>query len=258
MKIKKGRLVDDRLSEISPIEGAYKGGIYLGSPGADIFYSLPYLTECQIDELAIEFSKKMPFELPSAHDNVSACIRLTYGRLVKNGILLSKLAIDDVKKEIGQWDCPRKFLKKVYDNLKKSNNNYGLTILCLIEAHRLGDEAVIYHDSELLSLMMSKYEEGVGYAKKCNSKVHLFSSYYWGARYYVRYGDVENAVVFFKKSIDSAHNFSPGYRPGFFYKMKTAFKYVRDNKPDEWHSFHKFYRKNGKSKLIEKAVKNVK
>jgi tetratricopeptide (TPR) repeat protein len=261
MKIKRGCLVDVRLSEISPIEGAHKGGIYLGSPGADIFYSLPYLTEHQIDELAIKFSETIPFELPPAHDNMSACFRLIYGRLVKHGIMLSKSAIDDVKKEIDHWEYPRKFLKKVHDNLKKSNNNYGLAVLCSMSAHRLGDEAVISHDIELLYLMGKKYEEAVCYAKKCNSKVHVFTSYYWGAKYYDKYGDKARAVEWYSMMIENFNKKGAKRKGVYTGKLVDAANRIRKLDIAKFKSIYDFYitRNNlkGNRKPLRKALRKV-
>ena len=71
------------ISEIKKIKGAEYGGVYIGSPGRDIYFMLPFLSECQMKEVAEKLSEKFPLKPPKVNVQYSACIRFIYGQFEK-------------------------------------------------------------------------------------------------------------------------------------------------------------------------------
>ena len=190
----KGIGCDTKDLELYSIIGAVHGGIYIGSPGKDIYLMLPYLDKEQMKETALILGKKFLKKPPTNHVNIAACIRFIYGQFDKQGILKSKKDFERMKKENLDWELPRKFLNLLYKRLEKDNNYYGLSILCEMEGHRLGDEAIINKDKEKLKRMEETYNKSVEFAHKCKSWKQLFTPYYWSAMYLIKFRDREKSI----------------------------------------------------------------
>ena len=110
------------------IKNAMHLGVYIGSPGKDIYMMLPYLSEEQMEEVATILNKKFPKKIPRNYGNVAACIRFIYGQFEKQGILRSKKDFKRMKEEKPNWELPRKFLKMLYSRLEENNNYYGCSM----------------------------------------------------------------------------------------------------------------------------------
>jgi hypothetical protein len=213
MEMRAGFVRDKRLNRCKKIENAMYGGIYIGSPGRDIYYMLPYLSDEQMNEVVIKLSEKFPETPPKTYANVAACIRFIYGQFEKQGSLRSEKDFERMKKEKLDWELSRKFLKLLKGKFKKNNNFYGLSMLCEMEAHRLGDEAILNKDKDKLEEMERIYNKSVKYAQKCKSCKHMFSIYYWAAEYFKKFPEKKKAVEYYKLSIVNANKY---YRKYFF------------------------------------------
>ena len=109
-----------------------------------------------------------------------------------------------MKKEDLDWRLSRHFLSFLRIELKRIKKYYGLVIVYEIEAHRLGDEAVIGKNKNKLKEMESTYIDALEFAYKSNSYKHMFSLYHWCARYFIKFGDVKNGIKYCKLAIDNA------------------------------------------------------
>jgi hypothetical protein len=240
------------------IKEAMHGGVYTGSPGKDIYLMLPYLSECQMQEIAKEVCSHFPKIPPSNHVNVAACIRFIYGQFAKQGILRSD---DDFKRMQGEdldWKLPREFIKIMYNILEKDSNYYGLSILCEMEGHRLGDEAVLKNSIESLKLMEETYNKSVKFACKCNSYKQTFTPYYWGSRYFMKFEDEENAIKYSKLTIENANKGGSGLKGGYVDKLSHCISYLKKHDKSGWKEFYKKYKENAKNKDVKKAINKVK
>jgi len=240
------------------IKEAMHGGVYTGSPGKDIYLMLPYLTNEQIEEVANLLCKSFPKKPPGNHVNVAACIRFIYGQFEKQGILRSNDDFERMKKEELNWELPRKFIKILYKKLEKDNNYYGLSILCEMEGHRLGDEAVLENNVEKLTLMAKVYCESVNFAYKCKSYKQMFTPYYWAAMYFVKFKDKENAIKYSKLTIKNAEKYCPDSRGSYIDKLSHCLKYLKKNDVKNWKEFYKGYRQKAKNKCVKKTFKKIK
>ena len=253
MKMKGNSINDSRLRIFDKVEGANYGGIYVGSPGRDIYYMLPYLDDEQMKKVASLLCKKFPIIPPQRYANVAACIRFIYGQFEKQGILRSEKDFKRMKKEELEWSFSRKFLKFLENEFEKINNYYGMSMLCEMEGHRLGDESVINKDIKKLEEMEKKYNKCVEYANKCKSYKHMFSIYYWTFEYFKKFGDVVNSVKYGKLSIINASKYYRNYFPGgeqyYSKRLKNTFLYVEENDKDNWKEFRKKYKNNIKNKF---------
>ena len=138
-----------------------------------------------------------------------------------------------MKKENINWDMPRKFLKFLYKELEEDNNFYGLDMLCEMEGHRLGDEAVLYKDKDKLKEMQKTYNKAIGFARKCKSYKHMFSVYYWAGRYFAKFGETKKAIKHYKMSIFNAckyyHKYFPVGESYYSKRLLQSLFYIKKN-----------------------------
>ncbi len=247
MKMKGKSVSDKKLSDYNRIEGAMYGGIYTGSPGRDIYFMLPYLSDTQMAEAALKLADKFLTKPPDNYVNVAALVRFIYGQFEKQGILRSEKDFERMKKEKLEWFLSRKFLGLLKKELKNRNNNYGLSMIYEMEGHRLGDEAVISYDKNKLKKMEDNYLKCVRCAIKCKGHKHMFSIYYWAYKYFKEFGDIENAVKYGKLSIKNSKKYYYKYFPNgenyYSSRLKKTFSYIEQNDVRNKDNFTNKYKK---------------
>ena len=245
MRMKGNSVFDIRLKKIQKINGADYGGIYVGSPGRDIYHMLPYLDNEQMEKVAGLLCEKFPTIPPHSYANVAACIRFIYGQFEKQGILRSEKDFKRMKKGELEWSLSRKFLKFLENEFEKINNYYGMSMLYEMEGHRLGDEAVINKDIKKLEEMEKKYNKCVEYANKCKSYKHMFSIYYWAGEYFNKFGKTNKAIEYYKLSIINASKYYCKYFPNgekyYSERFLNSLKYIKVNDKKNWFYFKKKY-----------------
>ena len=255
MDMKGVQVSDSRLKgyKLKAIDNAMYKGIYVGSPGKDIYLMLPFLDKEQMKEVAIKLSQHFPKFNYGKNANIAACVRFIYGQFEKQGVLKSNEDFKRMKKEKPDWSLPRKFFKLLYKELEKNDNFYGLTMLCEMEGHRLGDEAVINKDKKKIKEMENSYSRCIKYAYKCKSYKHMFSVYYWMGEYFKEIDDTDKAVKYFKLSIVNANKY---YRKYFtqgdqYYskRLLKSFKYIKINNREDWSKFKEKYNYGIKNKF---------
>ncbi len=249
---------DERLNYCEPIKNAAYNGVYTGSPGRDIYYMLPYLDSEQMEEIAEMVVEKFPKTPPGNHVNVGAFVRFIYGQFEKQGILRSDKDFERMKNEELNWIKSREFVKLLWDKLEDIDNFYGLSILCEMSAHRLGDESVINRDQEILDRMEHLYNMSVEYAVKCKSYKQMFTPYYWAFRYFGKFGDETKALFYAYLTIEQAEKYCPDARKGYFSKLSDCMKYIQKYDKKTWSKFYKKYRKNAKNKCVKRAFRKYK
>jgi len=249
------------ISGISKIEGAKHRGVYVGSPGKDVFFMLPYLSNKQKKEVAVKLAELLPQKAPSNNVNISTCIRFIYGQFEKQGVLRSEKDYKKMKKEKPNWDLPRQFIGLLHEELEVKKKYYGLTILSEIDAHRWGDEAVLDKDLAKLMIMEEGYCNTVKYAHKCKSYKHMFSPYFWAAKYFIKFGEHEKAIKYCKLTIENANKYCDKYvavgDKYYVSRFGLCFKYIKDAGVLRWKKFEGEYKSNIKSKTVKMAYKKI-
>jgi len=220
-------------NDLKPIKDAIYEGIYIGSPGRDIYYMLPYLSDEQIISVAKSLSGKFPIFYPNTNAQYSACIRFIYGQFEKQGVLRSDRDFKRMKEEKIEWELSRSFLNILKKEFKKDDKIYGLTILCEMEAHRLGDEAVINKDLGKLNKMEKMYLEAMRYSDQCKSFKHMFSLSYWASQYFKKFGNNKKMIEYSRISLLMSTKYYHKYFPNgdIYYscRLRKIFSYIRDN-----------------------------
>jgi hypothetical protein len=239
------------------IPGAMHNGLYIGSPGKDIFLMLPYLSDKQMEDVSDLLSGEFPYDPPSNHVNTAACIRFIYGQFEKQGTLRSDKDFKRMKKDIPDWTLPRKFISMLKNNFKEKENYYGLSILAEMEGHRLGDEYRIYKDIKYLKNMELEYVESVNYAYKCKSYKQMFTPYFWAAMYFIKCKNREKALKYCKLTIDNAEKYCPDSRPSYVDKLFKCLDYIRKKDKKKWSKYCKNLRKTSKNRCLKKTIKKI-
>ena len=203
-------------------ENVTKCRVYVEYPGQDIYFMLPYLTDEQMIEIVELVNIQFPTIPPDSNVDIAAFVRYIYGQSEKNGILRS----NRIRDEKPDWSLPRRFLGLLYSIFKNQNNYYGLTILCEMEAHRLGDEAVLNKDENKLEEMEEMYLKSVKYAHKCKSHKQMFTPYYWAYKYFLEYGNGKKALEYSNLTIVGANNSCLGGKRIHRKKIKECMEYI--------------------------------
>jgi len=259
MNFKGVQIVDDRLNQYKSksIDNAHYKGIYVGSPGVDIYYMLPFLKDTQMEEVADKIVDQFPKTPPGNHVNIGMFVRFLYGQFEKQGTLRSEKDLDRMKNEEIEWGLPRKFIKLLFDKMSDSSNFYGVCILCEMEAHRLGDEAVLNNDYGKIVEMEVMYNKSVKFAHKCGSYKQMFTPYYWCFEYFKKCKNKEKALEYSYLTMENAEKHCPDARPGYVDKLLSCIKYVKKYDKEEWKDFCRAY-KNSKNKCVKKSFKKYK
>jgi len=240
------------------VKGAFAEGIYGGCPGKEINAMLPDFDDEQMKEIAKELAQNFFIEPPDNHVTAAVLIRYIYGQFAKNGIHRSKEDFERMKKEELNWILPRKLLKFVYKEFENVNNFYGLSILCEMEGHRLGDEAVINDDSQKVEEMEDMYLKSVLFAHECGSFKQMFTPYYWAAIYFIKLKDKKKAIKYSKLTIENAEKYCPDDRGSYQDKLKACLKYLKKKDKSNWIDFYNKHKKNAKNKCVKSSIKSIK
>ena len=265
MNYKGTSIGDKRLAKVkkeaakNPILNAYCKGLYTGSPGRDIYFMLPYLTNMQMREIAILLNKNFPVSPQKSYTNVAVCIRFIYGQFEKQGVLKSDADLKEMRKNKVDWSLSRKVLKMLYEELEKNSNFYGLSILCEINGHRFGDESIINRDKVKLEEMENEYLNAINFARKCGGYKHLFSIYYWAYKYFRKFGETGKAFEYGRLAIIGAgkyyHKYFPNGEQYYSKRLKSCLEYVRENGTGQWNNFYKKYVKTIKSSSLNRKLR---
>ena len=259
LKVKGTSICDDRLEEYrkKSIKDAIYEGIYIGSPGRDIYYMLPFLNETQMEEVVDKVADKFPKIPPDNHVNIGMFVRFLYGQFEKNGTLRSDKDLERMQNEIIDWDSSRKFIKLLFNKMVSSDNFYGMCILYEMEAHRLGDEAILNSDSEKFVKMEEMYNKSVEFAHKCESYKQMFTPYYWCFEYFKKGKNKNKALEYSYLTMKNAEKYCPDARPGYISKLLSCIKYIKKYDKKNWKNFCKIY-KNSKNKCVKNTFKKMK
>ena len=254
MSFKGISIKDKRLDKCPKIKNAMYEGIYTGSPGRDIYFMLPYLDLIQMEEIINILVKKFPKTPPGNHVNIAACIRFIYGQFEKQGVLRSEKDFERMKKEKLDWDKSDIFLDLLYKKMKEHKNVYGLSLLCEMKSHRVGDKAVINKDKKKLKEMEDLYNKSAEYAYECGSYKHMFTPYYWAFEYFAKFPNKKKALFYSYLTVNNINKYCPDARPGYVSKLKSCVKYIKKYDLDNFNSFLKKYRET-KNKCMKKVFK---
>ncbi len=239
-----------------PIDGSFNGGKYLGAPGKDIYQFLPELTDKQMDEVADCLAESWKTKT-GAHVGPAACIRYIYGQYDKQGTLLSPEALKDMKKNPPDWTLARKFITILRQKFIEKDKPYGVCIICEMEGHRLGDEALLDHNNpDKLNEMEKVYLESVKYAHICGSMKQTFTPYYWAAMYFIQAGDNERASRYTGLTMEEAEKYCPDSRESYVDKIAHCIEYITQHQePIPMRRWIRRWRTRAENPVIKKALK---
>tara|TARA_Y100000310_G_scaffold344310_1_gene456342 strand:+ start:138 stop:944 length:807 start_codon:yes stop_codon:yes gene_type:complete len=239
------------------IRYAFQGGDYLGSPGKDIFFSLPQLTEEQMHTLAKKHCSQYPIKPPGNHVGIAACVRYIYGQFEKQGILRSKADHRRMEEEDIDWVLPRKFIQLMKEIFEAQEHYYGLTILAEMEAHRLGDEAILNKDNDKLAEMEQTYLFSATCAHKCQSFKQMFTPYYWAAKYFMLADVKDKAWEYSKKTIKAAEAHCPDARKSYSEKLVDCANFMKKHDKRRWRKFRDKISSRAKNRAVKKMFAKV-
>jgi len=236
---------------------AFQGGDYLGSPGKDIFFSLPALDDEHLHQLAKKHCGQYPIKPPGNHVGIAACVRYIYGQFEKQGVLRSKTDHRRMAEEEIDWELPRQFvglMKQIFDEQK---HYYGLTILAEMEAHRLGDEAILGNDNNKLLQMEQTYLFSATCAHQCQSFKQMFTPYYWAAKYFMLANVKAKAWEYSRKTIKAAESHCPDARKSYIEKLIDCGNFMKKHDKGEWIKFKNKISKKAKNRAVKKMLSKV-
>ena len=239
--------------QFKPYKFGYRGGLYLGAPGKDIYMALPNLSEEEFDDLAKRVASKYPKTPPGDHVKWAAIIRYIYGCFEKQGCLRSEKDRDRMIKEDVDWGLCHDFMGRVAHYMKKRDSKYGLVIYYEMLGHRYGDRAIIEESTDHLAPMTKCYKKAQRLALQIKSYKHTFTPFYWGGYYFYEMGEKKRAARYHKKNLEMMERYCPDSREGYREKSKSSMKQLRKSvNKKEWEEIHSWL-KTCKNKVIRKT-----
>lgn len=240
----------------SNIGFGFRGGMYLGAPGKDIYVSLPFLSWDEKKDIARILASKYPHKPPSNHVKWAACIRYIYGCFEKQGCLRSDSDKQRMQSENRDWAESSEFMDLVRQEFADNNNKYGMIIWNEMTAHRYGDRAVIEENPLLLNDMIQLYQQAHLYAVSIKSWKHTFTPFFWAGSYYHEMKMPEESVKWHTESLRMMNKYCPDAREGYREKAKISLKHIKeDMSNDEWKEWYKNFKKTLRNKCLKKVVK---
>lgn len=204
-------------------------GIYLGSPGKEIYEILPFLTPGQIEILAERvcsvFTRKK--RLPKDHIKWGNFIRYIYGCFGKDGFIRSEEIYKKSLDSSINWKISMDFMNIVAAKFEQSNEKYGLMLHNEMLAHRYGDHALQTKNPEDIAKMETCYLTARSIAKDIGSSKHMFSPPYWAARYFYLLGDYEKSKTYYVKALRSMGRYCDSDREGYIYKAQVSLTHLK-------------------------------
>jgi len=227
-----------------PFSFGFRGGLYLGAPGKDIFFVMPSLSEKQFVYIAHRLAKAFPRKPPGNHEHLAACIRYIYGCFEKQGCLRSKEDKTRMIDENPDWELHMKFMIEINSWFKQNRHTYGRVLHHEMLGHRYGDKAIIERNKSYLAKMINHYENAQRLALKCKSWKHTYTPFYWAAYYYYEMKEKEQCIKYHKLNLQFMEKHCPDARPGYRDKAKTSIVQLKKNmNKDEWKIMRKWIRK---------------
>ena len=162
------------------------------------------------------------------------------------------------EKEKIDWSLSRKFIDGLHGRFVRKKHYYGLTILAEMEAHRLGDEAIMFKDDKKLEEMEKTYLDAVKYAHMCKSYKQMFTPYYWAACYFMLYGSKAKAIDYSKKTLFEAESHAPDARASYVNKLLDCAQYIKKNNEGKWRKWRKQLADRATSRCVKKMLKKIK
>jgi len=240
-----------------PFSFGFRGGVYVGAPGKDVYFVLRTLDISRHDELAKSVANLFPRKAPSNHVGYAAFVRYVYGCFEKQGCLRSRKDKRRLINEKPDWTISTQFMERVANFAIKNDNKYALIIHYEMLAHRLGDLAVIKNDLIILPEMEKHYLISKDLALKINSYKHMFTSYYWCAKYFAELNQIETALKYFKRTLKAMEKYCPDARDGYKEKARDSISYFKNNTDAErWKSMTEWLKKC-KNICLRKVVKKL-
>lgn len=167
---------------MAPVGGAIDGGLYMGCPGKEIFYSLESLSHDDSVSLAACIASMFQSE-PSKVVHLYCFLRYIYGCFSKQGCCLSNVELERMRSENRDWSKSDIFVGAMIEYFKSTGNIFGQILCYEMQAHRIGDLAVIRNDLSLVADMLYLYNRSAILADQIGCAKNACSANYWAFRY---------------------------------------------------------------------------
>lgn len=154
------------------------------------------------------------------HEQQALAVRTIFGDLSRNGLILSETHPDrgkDINRNescVGcNWDKAFEFCEVLSKEFEQRGNQYGVMIVAEMVAHRYGDLSLVGYD--FVDKMEGLYILAADIASKIQCQKQMFSPWYWGAFYFMKLGNIEKSIEWFKKYIITANEYMRDGQPSY-------------------------------------------
>lgn len=240
-----------------PLSYGVRNGLYIGAPGKDVYYVLPSLNQEQLNLLAIKTLSLFPERPPSNHVSYAAFIRYVYGCFEKQGCLRSKKDKQRMIEENEDWTLATNFMNLAAKHAEEQSKIYFLVLHYEMLGHRLGDRAIIEKKVEILQAMEENYLKSQGLSKKIRSFKHMFTPYYWCAKYYAEMKIKDKALFYHKRNLKATEKYCPDSRDGYKEKTKDSILYLKNNLDLESWELMKKWLSKAKNVCLKKVSRRL-
>ena len=85
----------------------------------------------------------------------------------------------------------------------------------------------------------------------------MFTPYYWAARYFMEFGDKEQALSYAKQTIKEAEKHCPDARGSYVEKLIHCAKYMRKHDKKGWEKWRGKFAKKAKNRCVKKLFGKI-
>lgn len=182
-------ILSNKFHYLEPLQFGHKSGLYAGCPGVDIYnYLNASFNDDELNRLIQRTASFFPETRSGRPTNLTCFLRNIYNMEQKNGVLLHDVRKKELIALHPDWKISHIFIDRLIERLVNTKKYYGIIIAKEMKAHRLGDEAIIYNNVNILKETILIYSYCYEESIKMSVVKNECSSSYWAARYLLEFG----------------------------------------------------------------------
>jgi hypothetical protein len=223
---------DINKTTLSSIEYAIDGGIYMGCPGKEIYYSLPFFNLEEKDQLIVLILNAFPMGTGrSVH--LSLFWRYLYGMFDKWGCLNDREdVLGKFKNSPVDWSLYFDFVER-FLSAAEGKNPYAYIIASEMYAHRLGDQYLINQKKVYFKQMIEMYDKTISLSTQLSVAKNSFSAPYWCCIYLFKMKKFDQSYYYGNLFLDNCNKYC--HSKGAYNKMRSAVGVLYQiSTPEQW------------------------
>ena len=198
------------------------------------------------------------------HEKHALVIRTIFGDLSRNGLILDETHPDrknDIKRNKSwinkDWQQAFAFCDVLASEFESRGNSYGVMLIAEMVAHRYGDLALVGFDT--VDDMEQLYRKAYKIATEIQCQKQMFSPWYWGAFYFMKLGQNDKSIEWFRKFTQMANKYMKDQQPSYREMVCHSLRAIKKMMPkQEWEKYKSWFNASVQNKQMVRAFRSFK